>query len=137
MNIFVARARTYVGSPFRFQGRESESGFDCVGLIVEVFALERDAIPSDYDWRERRADMEALAERFFDVGHGVLEAGDVLLVRTGRGRRHLAIWTGNGIVHADAVQGRVVERPGDVPWPMEAVWRRRRNDEERTATWRP
>jgi hypothetical protein len=36
---------------------------------------------------------------------------------------HLGIWTGGGIVHADARLGRVVERPGMPPWPVIGAWR--------------
>ena len=51
-------------------------------------------------------------------------AGDLLLLRTGPGQLHFAIDVGGGIVHADAMLRRVVERPG-VRWPVIGRWRMR------------
>ena len=50
--------------------------------------------------------------------------GDLLMMRTGPGQLHLGIWTGAGLVHADAGLRRVVERPGAPPWPVLGCWRR-------------
>ena len=49
--------------------------------------------------------------------------GDVLLVRPGPGQLHLGVRTAAGMVHADLGIGRVVERPGAVPWPVLGIWR--------------
>ena len=53
-------------------------------------------------------------------------SGDVLLALAGPGQLHLAIWTGDGVIHADAMLRRVVERPGAPPWPVVSVWRKAR-----------
>lgn len=50
--------------------------------------------------------------------------GDVLLCRVSAAQLHLAVRTADGIVHADAALRRVVERPGAVPWPIVAAWRK-------------
>jgi len=52
-------------------------------------------------------------------------AGDLVVMRAGPGQWHLGVWTGDGLVHADAGLRRVVERPGAVPWPVVSVWRPR------------
>jgi hypothetical protein len=54
--------------------------------------------------------------------------GDVLLVQTGMGQHHFLVLVKGGFVHADAGLGRVVERPGSVPWPALAAWRIRGAD---------
>ena len=51
------------------------------------------------------------------------EAGDLLLCVSGPGQLHLAIQVEGGIVHADAGLRRVVERPGEIPWPVVGAWR--------------
>jgi hypothetical protein len=52
-----------------------------------------------------------------------LSAGDVVLMATGPGQLHFGVWTGEGLVHADAGLRRVVERPGVPPWPVLGMWR--------------
>jgi hypothetical protein len=50
-------------------------------------------------------------------------AGELLLFRSGPGQFHLAIATGTGLIHADAMLRRVVERPGPAPWALVGAWR--------------
>ncbi len=118
----VARARAAVGCRFRVQGRHPEAGFDCVGLVGWATGS---AVPTGYPARGgdvARAAAGLRAAGFVPVARA--EAGDVLLLASAPGQLHLAIATGGGIVHADAVARRVVERPGDPPWPVVGIWRR-------------
>ena len=46
-----------------------------------------------------------------------------MLMATGPGQLHLGVWTGEGLVHADAGLRRVVERPGVPPWRVLGMWR--------------
>ena len=74
----------------------------------------------------RRGDADAVASLIAAAGLARVEtaaSGDLLLLRSGPGRLHLAVLTLQGIVHADAGIGRVVERPGPAPWPVLAVFR--------------
>lgn len=119
----VAAARSVVGSRFRLHGREPASGLDCVGLIA--WALDLSDVASGYPLRS--GDADAVANLIAAAGLSRADdrrAGDVLLCRAGPGQLHLAIWTGDGVVHADAVLRRVVERPGPVAWPVIGIWRR-------------
>ncbi len=43
----IESARTWVGTPFRHQGR-GKSGIDCVGLVINV-GKDIGAVPSEYD----------------------------------------------------------------------------------------
>jgi hypothetical protein len=107
-------------------GRDVASGLDCVGLAALAMRAEgfEGAVPNGYALR--RGDASAVAALISASGlvaAGESRAGDLLLLRVRAGQLHLAIWTGDGIVHADAMLQRVVERPGDPPWPVVGRWR--------------
>ncbi len=121
----VAAARGAVGVRFRLHGRDPATGLDCVGLAALALRAEgyEGAVPSGYALRSGDASLvwrEIAAAGL--VACGDARAGDLLLLRTGPGQLHFAIWTGDGIVHADAMLRRVVERPG-VRWPVIGRWR--------------
>ncbi len=118
----VARARAACGARFRLHGRAPESGLDCVGLAA--WAVGCDQVATGYALRG--GDVDAVAMLIADAGLERVEAraaGDVLLARSGPGQLHLGIWTGTGVVHADAMLRRVVERPGEPAWPVLGYWR--------------
>lgn len=118
----VARARQVVGARFRLHGRDPAEGLDCVGLAA--WALDVATPPTGYGLRS--GDRDAAAMLIAAAGlrrEDVRGPGDLLLCMAGPGQLHLAIWTGAGVVHADAMLRRVVERPGDPPWPVAGVWR--------------
>lgn len=122
----VAAARGAVGVRFRVQGRDPAFGLDCVGvaaLAARAAGFAGD-IPSGYALRGGDA---ARVERAFAaaglVRSDTPEAGDLALFVTGPGQVHLAVLTGDGLIHADAMLRRVVERPGPAPWPMLGCWR--------------
>lgn len=80
-------------------------------------------IPSGYALRSG----DAARVRGLIAAAGLVEvrergAGDLLLLRTGPGQLHFAIDSLTGIVHADAMLRRVVERPG-TSWPVIGRWR--------------
>ncbi|WP_066650239.1 hypothetical protein [Sphingomonas sp. CCH10-B3] len=102
MNI-VERARSAVGARFRLHGREAATGLDCVGLAALAYG---------------EAAVAAVDVR----------AGDLLLCASGPGQLHLAIDSGGGVIHADAMLRRVVERPGPVPWTVIGRWRLKGED---------
>ncbi|MBO9712968.1 peptidoglycan endopeptidase [Sphingomonas sp.] len=122
----LAAARTVVGARFRLHGRERASGLDCVGLAALALRAEgfEGVVPSGYALRQ--GDAEAVCAALASAGLTRVEtarAGDLLLLRVGAGQLHLAIDSGDGIVHADAMLRRVVERPGVPPWPLVSCWR--------------
>lgn len=119
----AARARTALGCRFRRQGRCPEAGFDCVGLVAWAHGV---AVPNGYP--ARGGDPGRIAAVLTEHGFGEVAqatAGDVLLLASGPGQLHLALSTGDGMIHADAVSRCVVERPGAPPWPVLGMWRRR------------
>lgn len=121
----VAAARGAVGARFRLHGRDPASGLDCVGLVALALRAEGFAgpVPSGYALRSGDA---SLVHRTIEAAGLIVakepRAGDLLLLRTGPGQLHFAIDCGDGIVHADAMLRRVVERPG-MRWPVIGRWR--------------
>ncbi|WP_337137633.1 peptidoglycan endopeptidase [Sphingomonas aquatica] len=126
MNI-VERARSAVGARFRLHGREAATGLDCVGLAA--LAYGEAAVPSGYALRGGDpARVAALIEARGLVAAVDVRAGDLLLCASGPGQLHLAIDSGGGVIHADAMLRRVVERPGPVPWTVIGRWRLKGED---------
>lgn len=125
----AARALTHIGVTFRLHGHSAESGFDCVGLLID--ALESVGfsakVPTDYSIRGR---FGAQASAFFDraqfaiigTGEAALH-GDMCLVQVAANQIHFLIHVGEGFVHAHAGLRRVVMTPGRVPWPVVGQWR--------------
>lgn len=120
----AAAARAAVGVPFRLQGRDPESGLDCVGVVALSLAAGGHEGPVPAGYGLRCGD----AARYRSCWAGLADAdgsraGDVLLCLAGPRQLHLAVRTPAGVVHADAGLRRVVERPGVLPWPVLMAWR--------------
>ena len=123
--IDARRALALVGVPFRLQGRDA-SGLDCVGLCLAAFRIPPQRARADYQLRgDFRSEIKAfLATGFRDVGGKRLRPGDLMVMQVSEQQSHLGIRTKLGFVHADAGLRRVVETPGEPPWPQLAVYRR-------------
>ena len=123
----IARARAAIGAAFRLHGRDPADGQDCVGLAAHAFAVG-DA-PTGYALRRGDADGVALLIAAAGLTRVAAAAdGDLLLLRAGPGQLHLGVRVPGGMVHADAGLRRVVERPGEPPWPVLAVFRMTTSD---------
>lgn len=119
----ITTAREFVGVPFRHQGR-SKSGIDCVGLPVVVASLHG-LKPRDVSGYPRRPGG-GLLEQTFDahVESGELvrvpisqrQAGDFLMMSFSGQPQHLAIFTGENIIHAYEAVGKVCEHRLDEKW---------------------
>ena len=84
----------------------------------------RGGVPADYALRSGDVvTVEALlrAAGLVPIADG--QPGDVVLLRPSAGQLHLAILSEDGIIHADAMLRRVVERPGALPFPVVGTWR--------------
>jgi hypothetical protein len=118
----VARARAAIGARFRPRGRTPEIGLDCVGLAGWAHGV---AVPGGYAMRS--GDIARVRGAIAAAGLTEAEgraAGDLLLLASGPGQLHLGIDSGTGLIHADAMLRRVVERPDPLPWPVIGRWRR-------------
>lgn len=120
----AAAARAMVGASFRLHGRDPATGLDCVGVVALALRSAGHEGPVPDGYRLRSGDVRRFAECWAGlVPAAGAAAGDVLLCRAAPGQVHLAIRTVAGIVHADAGLRRVVERPGEAPWPVLQAWR--------------
>jgi len=119
----LAAARGLTGTRFRLHGRDAD-GVDCVGLAAMALRAEgfEGAVPSGYALRSGDAGRVSAAIAAVGLIPGTGGPGELLLLRTGPGQLHFAICTGGGIVHADAVLRRVVER-SDLRWPVIGRWK--------------
>lgn len=123
----IAReALALVGTPFRLHGRRVETGLDCVGLaaLAARRAGHCGAAPEVYGLRG--GEMEMFARWLEAAGLHMAEraeAGDLTLVRAGPAQTHVMVRVPGGHVHAHAGLRRVVETPGESPWPVLGLWR--------------
>lgn len=125
----LRRARGTLGTPFRPQGRASGIGLDCLGLIRIAYRLDEDRSGYRLSGEGHGDELRVrLGRHFRTIARERRRAGDLLLLRVARRQWHLAVWTGEGIVHADAGLRAVVERPGEPDDAIEAVFRRRNKE---------
>ena len=123
----VAEARSWLGTPYRHQGREKGRGCDCLGLIVEVgralglLGYEKLAYSPHPDGVTLRRECDRHLTPL-DVAGEDAPPGSVLLlwVQNRRTPQHLAIVTDLpgrlGIVHAHQMLGAVREHGFDGFW---------------------
>ncbi|HET9336596.1 MAG TPA: NlpC/P60 family protein [Sphingomicrobium sp.] len=125
-NIHAERSRALIGTRFRPQGRDPETGVDCVGLTLAAYDLPVDLVRADYRLRGNyRAEViHTLLRSFRRVTRKQARPGDLLLLAVAVDQLHLAVLTDGGFVHADARLRRVVETPGEPGWPLVAAYRR-------------
>jgi cell wall-associated NlpC family hydrolase len=127
-NRVVEVARSWVGVPFQHCGR-NRNGVDCVGLILVV---ARELGISQYETRpysrqvnsnEMRRELERLCEPIPE-----LEPGAILFLRIRKHPTHLAIYTGNTIIHAYEPPKSVVETTYSGYWEerLEGAYKWRR-----------
>ena len=122
----VAAARGAIGARFRLHGRSPDYGLDCIGLAALAMRAAGfvGEVPCGYALRgSNAAGIAARLEASGLVRGAAPRPGDVALFETGPAQFHLAVLVEDGIVHADAMLRRVVERPGMPPWPMLGCWR--------------
>lgn len=122
----VSEARTWVGVPFRHQGR-TRRGVDCVGLVI-VVAQELRVLPStfirnDYGRNPSRQELdEKIAAHCTRIDEP--EPGCLLAIRWNRELSHVAFFTGDTMIHSYERVGKVTEHGFRAPWPrlVDSVW---------------
>lgn len=109
---------------FRHQGRIPGQWLDCAGLIAYV----ADQIGADYNelpgygrvpnngLLESVLDNQPCLERVFDK-----QPGDILLMRFAKEPQHVAIFTGDTIIHSYEAVGKVCEHRLDSVWAKRIV----------------
>ena len=121
-DMIVAEARTWLGVPWRHQGR-TRAGIDCVGLLV---CVTRALGLSDYDSTGygRHAQGQTFVRHFQENmdGIGISEArpGDVLVFADRAYPCHCGVLTERHgvphLLHAHAIRRKVIEEPYAGEW---------------------
>lgn len=130
----IAAVRRLAGTQFKHRGR-SAAGIDCIGLCVHYLqavgrtvsdALTYQRLPSLSDAGRLRSEMCA----HFGAPVSDRQPGDWVLMQWHQHPCHVALLVdyhggGLGVIHADALKGRVVEHSFAGPWPrrVRGVWR--------------
>jgi cell wall-associated NlpC family hydrolase len=115
----VAEARSWVGTPFKHQGRAKGVGVDCVGLLIGVARRLGIVAPAfDVTGYTRRPDgwtlIEECERHMGRVDQAELASGDGVIVRFDAEPQHFGFVApyrhgGWSIIHATAKYGCVVE----------------------------
>lgn len=125
----VAEALTWLGTPYRHQGRRKGVGCDCMGLVLGVWRGLYGVVPEmpgPYapDWAEAGGEERFLGgvrRHFREKSEGEMTAGDLLLFRwrPHLPAKHAGILAGPGsFIHA--YEGMAVTQS-----PLAPQWRRR------------
>ncbi len=119
----IAEARSWIGTPFKHQGRLKGVGVDCGGLLI---CVGKALGVSDFDTTGYarvpygRQLMVHCDEHLTRIGRDEFGPGDVLVMRWRRVPQHVAIVADGGfpcsIIHAFDQVGRVVEHRLDETW---------------------
>ena len=118
----IAAARECIGTPFAHQGRILNRALDCAGVAVHAARQCGHEVvePAAYSRLPNNAMLEYwLGQQPFLERASVPQAGDLLLMHFTGEPQHLAMFTGENIIHAYEHAGRVVEHI------LDAKWRRR------------
>lgn len=120
----IQEARTWIGTPFKHQGRVKGIGVDCVGLIIGI-AKAFNLSDFDITHYSRLPDgflMQSLLDLHLQpINKASIQAGDILLMRFEHEPQHLAIVSDIGIIHAYAQVRRCVEHRLDDLWRSRIV----------------
>jgi NlpC/P60 family putative phage cell wall peptidase len=129
----VARARAWIGTPYRHQASCRGAGADCLGLLRgvwrEVLGAEPEAAPSyTPDWSEpsRSEDMLAAAGRHLAaVERAEARPGDVVVLRMREGSvaKHVGFLARAPLGHATLIHA--YSGHGVVESPLTPSWARR------------
>lgn len=123
----ISAARQCLGTPFRHQGRLAGFSLDCAGVAVHVArqigvghldVSGYGPVPSG-GYLERALDGQPCLERVDGVSDRM--PGDLLLMRFASDPQHIAIYTGDTIIHAYEAAGLCCEHRLSSMWAARIV----------------
>ena len=112
-------ARETLGTPYHHQGRVNQVGLDCIGVLEYVAnnlgveyidGQNYSKFPHD-GLLEYAIGLQGCMTQVFEK-----QPGDVFLMRFQKETQHVAIFTGDTIIHSYESIGRVVEHSLDDVW---------------------
>lgn len=122
-DVFIATARSFIGTPWVHQGR-SDDGIDCLGLVSVSARTSHGNTVDVLDYAPQAQDetMLQMCQQHMDrVQVSELQPADVVICKYGN-QRHMAIvgdYPAPGelsLVHASSLFGKVVEHRLDAAW---------------------
>lgn len=121
---FITAARGCLGTPFRHQGRVVGVGLDCVGVVVH--AMQSVGIEVVDQRGYGMVPFNGLLESAIDQQPSLAQvtmavAGDIVLMRMPAQPTHVAVFTGDGIIHAYEAAGKCCEHRLDSRWAARIV----------------
>lgn len=118
------------GTPYRFGGM-SRSGIDCSAFVQTIFS-------ETLDFRLTRSTSTQVREGQ-EIPRAQLRTGDLVFFRTGRTRRHVGIYLGDGqFMHASTRRGVTIDNINTSAYYNSAYWTARRVlDDEMLAQFVP
>lgn len=118
----VSEARTWIGTPWRHQGR-TKQGIDCAGLVVKVAHTLQFTDFDILDYARNTRGMEFMryfGEHMDEIPIVQVQEGDVILFRDSKFPCHSAIVSSKQgekhIIHAYARRKQVIEEPLTEDW---------------------
>lgn len=108
----VTEALSWVGAPYRHQGRSKRRGADCgamISAVGKVLHIPHED-PRGYSRTPNPLEMRRVLDSYLDpIPPSAAQPGDVLVMDFGLGIQHLGILLrGNYLVHANNRVGRIV-----------------------------
>jgi NlpC/P60 family putative phage cell wall peptidase len=120
----LAEAKTWLGTPFKHQGRVKGRGVDCVGIVIGI-AHHFNLTDFDYVEYSHLPDgvtmRKLLDENLQPILIDQAQPGDVYLMRFEYQPQHVSIVTEYGMIHAYAQVRRCVEHRIDDIWRSRIV----------------
>lgn len=112
----IRYARECVGTPFVHQGRVVGAGIDCAGVVVHVVKSLNLPFNDIYGYPDRPyngmlEDTLNNEPSLKKISKTELSAGDICLFSISRHPQHLAIYTGETIIHSYSTAGKCIEQP--------------------------
>ncbi len=115
----ISAARECIGTPFRHQGRVLGVGLDCVGVVIH--ALQSVGVSIIDQCGYGRTPCNGLLEAAIGAHSELIKVftfmpGDILLMRILKQPTHVAVFTGDTIIHAYEAVGKCCEHRLDSRW---------------------
>lgn len=115
----ISEAREWIGTPFGHQGRIKGYKVDCIGLVygvARVLNLTDVELPAYAPEPFGDSLLNGLKEHLVMVPKSEYTTADILLFKFAKLPQHVAIYTGDTLIHAYSNVGKCVEHQFDARW---------------------
>lgn len=116
---FIEAARSYIGTPFRHQGRVPGVGLDCAGVVVCALRESGHDVKDVQGYGRIPANglfTSMVASQCDIIQFADLQTGDLILFAFRSDPQHIAIYDEGKLIHAYQAVGKVVLNSLDSVW---------------------